>query len=160
MSRTAKKNRKTNETDITVEMNLDGTGQYDIDTGVGFLDHMLTHLGKHSKIDLVVKAKGDLEVDAHHTVEDVGIAIGEALLEAMGGLEGQVAQPLLVQGLAVVALVGHAVTRSDNPVGVPHLAGEPAGRPPEEREDFGPCGGRDSGGCSHPFGDLGNLEAE
>ena len=88
MSRTAKKERKTNETDITVEMNLDGTGQYEIDTGVGFLDHMLTHLGKHSKIDLVVKAKGDLEVDAHHTVEDVGIAIGEALLEALGDKKG------------------------------------------------------------------------
>ena len=88
MSRIAKKQRKTNETDITVEMNLDGAGQYEIDTGVGFLDHMLTHLGKHSKIDLTVKAKGDLEVDAHHTVEDVGIAIGEALLEALGDKKG------------------------------------------------------------------------
>ena len=63
--RIAKVDRKTKETDISVEMNLDGVGRYEIDTGIGFFDHMLTHLSKHSKIDMVVKAKGDLEIDAH-----------------------------------------------------------------------------------------------
>ena len=86
--RDAKFERKTKETEILVEMNLDGAGKYDIDTGVGFLDHMLTHLSKHGKIDITVKAKGDLEVDPHHTVEDVGIAIGECLTEALGDKKG------------------------------------------------------------------------
>jgi len=80
--------RKTNETDISIEMNLDGEGRYEIDTGVGFLDHMLTHLSKHGKIDLNVKCKGDLEVDAHHTVEDVGICLGECLRSAIGDKKG------------------------------------------------------------------------
>ena len=87
-NRTAKIERKTTETDIIVEMNLDGQGKYDIDTGVGFLDHMMAHLSKHSGIDLTVKAKGDLEVDAHHTVEDVGIAIGNCLCDALGDKAG------------------------------------------------------------------------
>jgi len=86
--RIAKVQRKTNETDIELELNLDGVGRYEIDTGVGFLDHMLTHLSKHSKIDLTVKAKGDLEVDAHHTVEDLGICLGECLLKALGDKKG------------------------------------------------------------------------
>lgn len=86
--RTAAIDRKTNETDIHIEMNLDGTGKYEIDTGVGFLDHMLSHLSKHSGIDLVVKAKGDLQVDAHHTVEDIAICLGEGLLKALGGKKG------------------------------------------------------------------------
>ena len=86
--RTAKINRKTAETDIKLELNLDGSGSYDIDTGIGFLDHMLTHLSKHGKIDLVVKAKGDLQVDAHHTVEDVAICLGNALTEALGDKKG------------------------------------------------------------------------
>ncbi len=86
--RIVKIERKTNETDIHVEMNLDGKGKYEIDTGVGFLDHMLTHLSKHSGIDLVVKAKGDLQVDAHHTVEDIAICLGEGLLKALGGKKG------------------------------------------------------------------------
>ena len=77
--RTAKINRKTKETDVTIELNLDGLGRYEIDTGVGFLDHMLAHLSKHSKIDLTVKAKGDFEIDAHHTVEDIGICLGHCL---------------------------------------------------------------------------------
>ena len=80
--------RKTNETDIVVEMNLDGSGSYDINTGVGFLDHMLSHVGKHGRIDLNIKAKGDLEVDAHHTVEDVGICLGNCLLDALGDKKG------------------------------------------------------------------------
>jgi imidazoleglycerol-phosphate dehydratase len=86
--RTAKTHRQTKETDITMELNLDGVGKYEIDTGIGFLDHMLTHLSKHSKTDLVVKAKGDLETDAHHTVEDIGICLGECLTEALGEKKG------------------------------------------------------------------------
>lgn len=80
--------RKTNETDIRVEINLDGQGRYTLDTGVGFFDHMLAHLSKHSRIDIVVQAKGDLEVDAHHTIEDVGIALGEALDAALSDKKG------------------------------------------------------------------------
>ena len=87
-NRTAKIERRTKETDIIVEMDLDGQGKYDIDTGVGFLDHMLAHLSKHGRIDLTIKARGDLEVDAHHTVEDVGIAIGNCLCEAIGDKAG------------------------------------------------------------------------
>ena len=86
--RTAQLQRQTKETDITCQLNLDGIGGYEIDTGVGFLDHMLTHLSKHGKIDLVVKAKGDLHIDAHHTVEDVGLCLGECLLDAMGDKKG------------------------------------------------------------------------
>lgn len=80
--------RKTNETSVSVSLNIDGTGQYDIDTGVGFLDHMLEQLSKHSLIDLTVKAKGDLHIDQHHVTEDVAIVIGQALREAMGDLMG------------------------------------------------------------------------
>ncbi len=86
--RKAKVTRKTKETDISIQINLDGEGRYEIDTGIGFLDHMLCHLGKHSKIDLILKAKGDLEVDQHHTVEDVAICLGEALVEALGDKKG------------------------------------------------------------------------
>ena len=86
--RYAKTERKTKETDILVEMNLDGKGKYEIDTGVAFLDHMLTHVAKHSKIDLTVKARGDLEVDAHHTAEDVGLSLGSCLAEALGDKRG------------------------------------------------------------------------
>ena len=86
--RTAKIQRKTKETDISLELNLDGLGKYEIDSGIGFLDHMLTHLSKHSKIDLTVKAKGDLKTDAHHTVEDIGICLGQALVEALGDKKG------------------------------------------------------------------------
>ncbi len=87
-ARQAKVERKTTETDIVVEMTIDGRGCYDIDTGSGFLDHMLSHLGKHSRIDLVVKAKGDLEVDVHHTIEDVGICLGNCLANALGNKKG------------------------------------------------------------------------
>ena len=86
--RAVERHRKTNETDVTVELNLDGIGRYEIDTGLGFLDHMLTHLSKHSKIDLLVKAKGDLNVDAHHTVEDIAICLGQCLAEALGDKKG------------------------------------------------------------------------
>ena len=87
-ARQAKAERKTKETDIVVEMTIDGQGSYDIDTGSGFLDHMLSHLGKHSRIDLVVKARGDLEVDVHHTIEDVGICLGNCLANALGNKKG------------------------------------------------------------------------
>ena len=86
--RTASIERKTKETSISVDINIDGTGKYDIQTGIGFLDHMLEQVSKHSLIDLKVKAKGDLHIDLHHTTEDTGIAIGEALLKAMGEKKG------------------------------------------------------------------------
>ena len=86
--RTARIERKTKETDIVVEMNLDGAGTHTIDTGVGFLDHMLSHVSQHGHIDLSIRAKGDLHVDAHHTVEDVAICIGEALRQTLGDKKG------------------------------------------------------------------------
>jgi imidazoleglycerol-phosphate dehydratase len=86
--RTATIERKTKETSITVRLDLDGTGQVDNATGVGFLDHMLDHLGKHSLTDLTVSARGDLHVDDHHTVEDVAICIGQGLIEALGDKAG------------------------------------------------------------------------
>jgi imidazoleglycerol-phosphate dehydratase len=87
-NRTARIERKTSESSVVVELNLDGTGKTDISTTVPFYDHMLTALGKHSLIDLTVKATGDTNIDAHHTVEDVAIAIGEALREALGDKAG------------------------------------------------------------------------
>ena len=74
--------RSTKETEISVSVDLDGEGRSDISTGVGFLDHMLTHLSKHGLFDVTVQAKGDLEIDGHHTVEDVGICLGQAFLQA------------------------------------------------------------------------------
>ena len=88
MKRKAKINRKTKETNISVEVNLDGKGKYKIKTGIGFLDHMLEQLAKHSLIDLEVKAKGDTHIDLHHTTEDTGIAIGEAIKKASGNRKG------------------------------------------------------------------------
>lgn len=88
MPRTAEIRRKTKETDIKVKVNLDGHGDSDISTGVGFFDHMLDQLSRHSLIDLEVRATGDLHIDAHHTVEDVGIALGQVLDEALGTKEG------------------------------------------------------------------------
>src|SRR3982750_1603815 len=88
MPRTATINRKTAETDIQLTLNLDGSGQSQIGTGVGFFDHMLTLLAKHGALDLSVKAVGDLDVDQHHTVEDVGIALGQALRQALGDKAG------------------------------------------------------------------------
>lgn len=88
MSRFATINRKTKETDISLTLDLDGTGESDIATGVGFFDHMLTLFAKHGLFDLTVKADGDLEVDQHHTVEDTGICLGQALLEAVGDKAG------------------------------------------------------------------------
>jgi imidazoleglycerol-phosphate dehydratase len=87
-ARTASLARKTRETDIHVEIDLDGSGEYRVSTGIPFLDHMLESFAKHGCFDLRLAAKGDLQVDLHHTVEDVGIALGQALREALGSAEG------------------------------------------------------------------------
>ena len=84
MSRTAQIERKTKETEISVNLDIDGTGQGDINTGIGFLDHMLEQLSRHSLMDITLKAKGDLHIDDHHTTEDTGWAIGSALNKALG----------------------------------------------------------------------------
>ncbi|MCF6200244.1 MAG: imidazoleglycerol-phosphate dehydratase HisB [Hyphomicrobiaceae bacterium] len=86
--RTASVERNTNETKISATINLDGSGTYDVETGIGFLDHMLEQLSRHSLIDIKVRCKGDLHIDGHHTTEDVGIALGLALLEALGDKKG------------------------------------------------------------------------
>lgn len=87
-ARIARVERSTHETQISVEVNLDGTGQYDVSTGIGFLDHMLEQLAKHSCMDLKVQAKGDLHIDFHHTTEDTGLAIGKAVADALGERKG------------------------------------------------------------------------
>ena len=86
--RQAKVNRKTSETEISVAINLDGTGQFDNKTGIGFFDHMLDQLSRHSSIDISMFAKGDNHIDDHHTVEDCGIALGQALVQAVGDKRG------------------------------------------------------------------------
>jgi imidazoleglycerol-phosphate dehydratase len=88
MTRSATITRKTKETSIDVQVNLDGTGQYDIATGIGFLDHMLEQLSRHSLIDITLKAKGDLHIDFHHTTEDTGLAVGAAIAKALGDRAG------------------------------------------------------------------------
>lgn len=88
MSRKAEVKRKTKETDITLSINLDGSGKAEIDTGVGFFDHMLDGFARHGLFDLTVKCKGDLNVDCHHSIEDTGIVLGEAILKALGDKKG------------------------------------------------------------------------
>jgi imidazoleglycerol-phosphate dehydratase len=88
MPRTARIDRQTAETEISLELNLDGSGKSDIQSGVGFLDHMLTLLARHGALDLKVLAKGDLRVDQHHTVEDIGICLGQAVRQALGDKAG------------------------------------------------------------------------
>ena len=88
MPRTAHIHRETAETAIDLDLNLDGTGKVQVSTGVGFFDHMLTHIGKHGLFDLTVKATGDLHIDAHHTVEDIGICFGKVLVQALGDKSG------------------------------------------------------------------------
>ncbi len=86
--RTAQIERKTNETKITIQLNLDGSGLHDISTGIGFLDHMLTHIAVHGLFDLNIKASGDLHIDTHHTVEDVALVLGSAFDQAIGERKG------------------------------------------------------------------------
>jgi len=112
--RTATIKRHTNETQIEVELDLDGTGVYDVSTGIGFLDHMLEQLSRHSLIDLKVKAKGDLHIDQHHTTEDSGIAIGEAFSAALGERRG-------------IARYGHAYAPMDETLS--RVALDISGRP-------------------------------
>ena len=88
LMRNASLSRKTRETDIQVEVTLDGSGKSEISTGVGFFDHMLDQIARHSLIDLTIQAKGDLHIDFHHTVEDVGIALGQAIRQALGDMKG------------------------------------------------------------------------
>lgn len=102
--RTATIERKTSETDIRVEVNLDGSGKAAIETGIGFFDHMLHHVARHGILDLNVKAAGDLHVDHHHTVEDVGLCFGDALRKALGTKEG-------------IRRYGHAVVPMDEALG-------------------------------------------
>ncbi len=99
-SRTATVTRKTGETDIELTINLDGTGQADVSTGVGFLDHMLHALARHARLNLKVRAEGDLHIDEHHTVEDVGIVLGRALAQALGDRKG-------------ITRMGHAIVPMD-----------------------------------------------
>lgn len=103
MTRIAKVSRKTSETDINIELDIDGTGKYEIDTGVNFFNHMLESFSKHSFIDLKVKAIGDIEIDDHHTVEDVGILLGEAFANAIGDKKG-------------IRRMGHAIVPMDDSV--------------------------------------------
>ncbi len=86
--RTGAVSRKTKETDVAVEVNLDGQGRSQVTTGIGFLDHMLELLARHSRVDITVKAKGDLHIDQHHTTEDIGIALGQAVKQALGDMKG------------------------------------------------------------------------
>ena len=114
MNRKATVSRKTLETDITITLDLDGTGAYDVQTGVGFLDHMLTALAVHGLLDLEVKAVGDLHIDAHHTIEDVGIVLGQALDKAAGNRQA-------------INRVGHAYVPMDEALGF--VALDFSGRP-------------------------------
>lgn len=88
MTRQAEMNRVTKETNIEMKFNLDGSGNYEIDTGIGFFDHMLSHIAKHGFFDLTVKCKGDLHVDSHHTIEDIGIVLGKCITEALKDKSG------------------------------------------------------------------------
>jgi imidazoleglycerol-phosphate dehydratase len=88
MSRSSSITRQTTETSISLSLKLDGVGAYEINTGIGFFDHMLSHVAKHARVDLNIQAKGDLHVDEHHLIEDVGISLGKAILEAVGDKRG------------------------------------------------------------------------
>ena len=103
MTRVANASRKTSETDIEIELNIDGTGKYEIDTGVNFFNHMLESFSRHSFIDLKIKAIGDIEIDDHHTIEDVGILLGEVFAEAIGDKKG-------------IRRMGHAIVPMDDSV--------------------------------------------
>jgi len=143
MTRTGRIERKTSESHVVVELDLDGTGTHDIATGVGFYDHMLTALSRHSLIDLTVRAEGDLHIDAHHTVEDTAICIGEALREALGDKSG-----IRRYGTATVPLDEAIATCTVDVSGRPYFVhtGEP------ERQITAVIGGQYSGSLtSHVF---------
>jgi len=143
MTRTGRIERKTSESHVVVELDLDGTGAHDIATGVGFYDHMLTALSRHSLIDLTVKSEGDLHIDAHHTVEDTAICIGEALREALGDKSG-----IRRYGTATVPLDEAIATCTVDVSGRPYFVhtGEP------ERQITAVIGGQYSGSLtSHVF---------
>lgn len=112
--------RRTTETEIHLELDLDGTGQYDIDTGVGFLDHMLAQIARHGRIDLKIRTKGDTHIDFHHTAEDTGIVLGEAIRQALGNKAG-----IVRYGSAIVpldeALIQCALDLSGRPFLACHL---------------------------------------
>jgi imidazoleglycerol-phosphate dehydratase len=114
MARTAKIHRQTSETDISISIDLDGTGQHQISSGVGFFDHMLTAVSVHGLFDLIVQATGDLHIDTHHTIEDVGIVLGQAINQALGDRKG-------------IARVGHAYVPMDEALGF--VAVDLGGRP-------------------------------
>ncbi len=116
MARTASLQRKTQETQIEVRLNLDGQGQAEVNTGIGFFDHMLELLALHAAWDLTVQAKGDLEVDQHHTVEDVGICLGQAIREALGNKQG-----IGRYGYAVLPMEETLVTAAVDLGGRPYL---------------------------------------
>ncbi|HEU0053275.1 MAG TPA: imidazoleglycerol-phosphate dehydratase HisB [Longimicrobium sp.] len=122
MSRTARRERKTRETNVAVTLDLDGTGEAEVSTGVGFFDHMLDALARHGMFDLTVRCEGDLHVDAHHTVEDVGIVLGGCFLDALGDKAGIVryadATVPLDEALvrAVVDVSGRPFLRFDVPL--------------------------------------------
>lgn len=127
MDRTVSCNRKTKETDITLTLNIDGTGKTDIDTGIGFFNHMLDGFARHGLFDLTVKVKGDLEVDCHHTVEDTGIVLGQAIREALGDKSGirRFGHSILPMdetlALCAVDLSGRAYLKYDAAFSVPKL---------------------------------------
>ena len=119
MDRAAKISRQTKETKVKLSLNLDGTGKTSTETGVGFFDHMLELLGRHSLIDLTVQAEGDLQVDSHHTVEDVGIVLGQALEKALGDKRG-----IYRYGWAIVPMdetLAQVATRSPTPARPPKV---------------------------------------
>ena len=119
MERRAVVNRKTRETDIALELNLDGSGKYEIDTGIGFFDHMLSGFARHGFFDLKLKVTGDLEVDCHHTIEDTGIVLGKAIAEALGDKAGIKRYGHLV--LSAVDLCGRPYLSWDAEFTVPRL---------------------------------------
>ncbi|MFO7973641.1 MAG: imidazoleglycerol-phosphate dehydratase HisB [Candidatus Hydrogenedentota bacterium] len=117
--------RETGETRITLKVILDGRGRSEVETGIGFFDHMLTHIARHGLFDLEIRAEGDLEVDAHHTVEDVGICLGKAFLEALGDFKG-------------IRRFGHAVIPMDEALAEASI--DFSGRPFLRLEGELPCG--------------------
>ena len=151
MSRTARIERKTSESHVLVEVDLDGTGQHDISTGVGFYDHMLTAFSRHSLIDLTVKTEGDLHIDAHHTVEDTAICLGQALRQALGDKVG-------------IKRYGHAMVPLDEAIAraVVDVSGRPyyVGSGEPERQITVVIGGQYSGSLTeHVFESIAHHAA-